>query len=45
MRDFCIIGSGIPGFTITHTLSKKNLLDVYDKARSGGRRQKPPYFY
>ena len=38
MKDFCIIGSGISGSAIAHTLSKKYSLDVYDKARgSGGR--------
>ncbi len=38
MKDFCIIGSGISGSTIAHTLSKKYSLDVYDKARGiGGR--------
>ena len=38
MKDFCIIGSGISGSTIAHTLSKKYSLDVYDKARGAGGR-------
>jgi predicted NAD/FAD-dependent oxidoreductase len=38
MKDFCIIGSGISGSTIAHTLSKKYSLDVYDKARGVGGR-------
>ena len=38
MKDFCIIGSGISGATITNILSKKYTVDVYDKARGiGGR--------
>tara|TARA_B100000787_G_scaffold166484_1_gene151793 strand:- start:12 stop:983 length:972 start_codon:yes stop_codon:yes gene_type:complete len=38
MKDFCIIGSGISGATIAHTLSKKYSLDLYDKARGAGGR-------
>ncbi len=38
MKDFCIIGSGISGATIAHTLSKRYSLDVYDKARGVGGR-------
>jgi len=38
MKDFCIIGSGISGSTIAHTLSKTYSLDVYDKARGAGGR-------
>ena len=38
MKDFCIIGSGISGSTIAHSLSKKYSLDVYDKARGAGGR-------
>ena len=38
MKDFCIIGSGISGATITNILSKKYSVDIYDKARGVGGR-------
>ena len=31
MKDFCVIGSGISGATIANHLSKKYIVDVYDK--------------
>jgi renalase len=45
MKDFCIIGSGISGSTIAHTLSKKYSLDVYDKARGAGGRSSNKKFH
>ena len=36
MKDFCVIGSGISGATIANHLSKKYIVDVYDKARGVG---------
>ena len=38
MLDFCIIGSGISGSTISNLLSKKYSVVVYDKARGYGGR-------
>ena len=38
MKDFCVIGSGISGATIANHLSKKYIVDVYDKARGVGGR-------
>ena len=38
MKDFCVIGSGISGATIANHLSKKYIVDVYDKARGAGGR-------
>ena len=38
MSRYCIIGSGISGSTIAHLLSKKNSVDLFDKARGPGGR-------
>ena len=38
MKDFCVIGSGISGATIANHLSKKYIVEVYDKARGAGGR-------
>ena len=38
MSRYCIIGSGISGATIAHLLSKKNSVDLFDKARGPGGR-------
>ena len=38
MSSFCIIGSGISGATIASLLSKKNSVDLFDKARGPGGR-------
>ena len=38
MSQYCIIGSGISGSTIANLLSKKNSVEVFDKARGPGGR-------
>ena len=38
MSNFCVIGSGISGATIANLLSKKNSVDLFDKARGPGGR-------
>jgi len=38
MSSFCVIGSGISGATIANLLSKKNTVDLFDKARGPGGR-------
>ena len=38
MSRYCVIGSGISGATIAHLLSKKNSVDLFDKARGPGGR-------
>jgi len=38
MSSYCVIGSGISGATIANLLSKKNSVDIYDKARGPGGR-------
>ena len=38
MSSFCVIGSGISGATIANLLSKKNSVDLFDKARGPGGR-------
>ncbi len=38
MSSYCVIGSGISGATIANLLSKKNPVDIYDKARGPGGR-------
>ena len=38
MSRYCVIGSGISGATIANLLSKKNLVDLFDKARGPGGR-------
>ena len=38
MIDFCVLGSGIAGSTIANLLSKKYLVQVFDKARGPGGR-------
>jgi len=45
MKDFCIIGLGVLGSTIAHTLSGKYSLDIYDKPKVGRGRPMPLYFY
>ncbi len=38
MSSFCVVGSGISGATIANLLSKRHLVDLFDKAKSiGGR--------
>jgi|TARA_B110000438_G_scaffold299896_1_gene350991 predicted NAD/FAD-dependent oxidoreductase len=38
MKDYCVLGSGISGSTIANLLSKKNKVEIFDKARGlGGR--------
>lgn len=38
MIDFCVLGSGIAGSTISNLLAKKNVVKVFDKAKGiGGR--------
>jgi len=38
MKDFCIIGSGIAGSTISNLLAKKYSVEIFDKARGPGGR-------
>ncbi len=38
MSDFCVIGSGISGATISNLLSKKYQVNLYDKGRGPGGR-------
>jgi len=38
MKDFCVIGSGIAGSTVTNLLSKKYSIEIFDKARGPGGR-------
>ena len=38
MSSYCVIGSGISGATIANLLSKKNSVDLFDKARGPGGR-------
>ena len=38
MSRYCVIGSGISGATIANLLSKKNSVDLFDKARGPGGR-------
>ena len=38
MTRYCVIGSGISGATIANLLSKKNSVDLFDKARGPGGR-------
>ena len=38
MSRYCVIGSGISGSTIANLLSKKNSVDLFDKARGPGGR-------
>ena len=38
MNDYCVIGSGISGATISNLLNKKSLVDLYDKGRGPGGR-------
>ncbi|MDA9643859.1 NAD(P)-binding protein [Candidatus Pelagibacter sp.] len=38
MSSFCVIGSGISGATIANLLSKKQTVDLFDKARGPGGR-------
>ena len=38
MSNYCVIGSGISGATIANLLSKKNSVDLFDKARGPGGR-------
>ena len=38
MSSYCVIGSGISGSTIANLLSKKNSVQIYDKARGPGGR-------
>jgi predicted NAD/FAD-dependent oxidoreductase len=38
VKDFCVVGSGISGSTIANLLSKKNTVEVFDKARGPGGR-------
>ena len=38
MSRYCVIGSGISGSTIANLLSKKNSVDLCDKAKSPGGR-------
>ena len=38
MSRYCVIGSGISGATIANLLSKKHLVDLFDKARGPGGR-------
>ncbi len=38
MSSYCVIGSGISGATIANLLSKKNSVNIYDKARGPGGR-------
>ena len=38
MIDFCILGSGVSGSTIANLLSKKYLVEVFDKAKGPGGR-------
>ncbi len=38
MSSYCVIGTGISGATIANLLSKKNSVDIYDKARGPGGR-------
>jgi predicted NAD/FAD-dependent oxidoreductase len=38
MSSYCVVGSGISGATIANLLSKKNSVDLYDKANGPGGR-------
>ena len=38
MKDFCVVGSGIAGSTISNLLAKKNSVEIFDKARGPGGR-------
>ena len=38
MSRYCVIGSGISGATIANLLSKKNSVDLFDKAKGPGGR-------
>ena len=38
MSDYCVIGSGISGATISNLLNKKSLVHSYDKGRGPGGR-------
>ena len=38
MNDYCVIGSGISGATISNLLNKKSLVHSYDKGRGPGGR-------